>query len=76
MLERESDDAGPQLALAGHHCANAGLIAKAAAYYRLAGERSGEHGAFSETMALLDRGLALAEPCPTAPTAEICKPSS
>jgi class 3 adenylate cyclase len=64
MLEREGDNAGPKLALIGHHCANAGLMAKAATYYRLAGERSGERAAFSETMALLDRGLALAEGLP------------
>jgi tetratricopeptide (TPR) repeat protein len=43
--------------LLGHHCAQAGLIAKAVAYYRLAGQRSIERAALVETKARLEQGL-------------------
>ena len=41
----------------GHHCAQAGLLAKAANYYRIAGGRSAEHAAVAETRTYLERGL-------------------
>jgi class 3 adenylate cyclase/tetratricopeptide (TPR) repeat protein len=44
----------------GHHCAKAGLIAKAACYYRLAGERSAERAGLAETRNHLERGLQFA----------------
>jgi class 3 adenylate cyclase/tetratricopeptide (TPR) repeat protein len=41
----------------GHHCAQAGLIAKAAGYYRAAGEHAAEHAGLAETRNHLERGL-------------------
>ena len=67
MLESEGDDAGSKLALVGYHCANAGLIEKAAACYCSAGERLSEKAGFVETERLLRRGLALAETLPESP---------
>jgi class 3 adenylate cyclase/tetratricopeptide (TPR) repeat protein len=63
-LEREPGVEGPQPALLGYHCAQAGLIEKAANYYRLAGERSEARAALAETRRLLDRGISLAEALP------------
>jgi len=47
-----------------HHCAQAGLIAKAAFYYRMAAERSIERAAITETRMQLQRGLAFAASLP------------
>jgi class 3 adenylate cyclase/tetratricopeptide (TPR) repeat protein len=47
--------------LLGYHCAQAGLLAKAASYYRIAGGRSAERAAVAETRIYLERGLQLAE---------------
>jgi class 3 adenylate cyclase len=63
-LERDPGIEGPQPALLGYHCAQAGLIEKATNYYRLAGERSEARAALAETRALLDRGISLAELLP------------
>ena len=63
-LEQDPGVEGPQPALLGYHCAQAGLIEKAANYYRLAGERSEARAALAETRALLDRGISLAEALP------------
>ena len=48
----------------GHHCAQAGLIAKAASYYRLAGEHAAEHAGLAETRNHLERGLQFARSLP------------
>jgi class 3 adenylate cyclase/predicted ATPase len=48
----------------GHHCAEAGLIAKAANYYRLAGKRAAERAASVETRVYLERGLHFATTLP------------
>jgi class 3 adenylate cyclase/tetratricopeptide (TPR) repeat protein len=50
--------------LLGYHCAQAGLIAKAACYYRLAGERSAERAGLAETRNHLARGLQFAQSLP------------
>jgi tetratricopeptide (TPR) repeat protein len=50
-----------------HHCAQAGLIAKAASYYRIAGERSAERLVAAETKGHLYRGLQYAERLPPGP---------
>jgi predicted ATPase len=50
-----------------HHCVQAGLIAKAASYYRLAGERSAERLVAEETKGYLYRGLQSAERLPPGP---------
>jgi class 3 adenylate cyclase/tetratricopeptide (TPR) repeat protein len=50
--------------LLGYHCAQAGLIAKAACYYRLAGERSAERAGLAETRSHLERGLQFAQSLP------------
>ena len=50
-----------------HHCAQAGLIAKAASYYRVAGERSAERLVAAETKGQLYRGLQFAERLPLGP---------
>ena len=63
-LEQDPGVEGPQPALLGYHCAQAGLIEKASNYYRLAGERSEARAALGETRALLDRGISLAEGLP------------
>ncbi len=46
--------------LLGYHCAQAGLLAKAASYYRIAGGRSAERAAVAETRIYLERGLEFA----------------
>jgi class 3 adenylate cyclase/tetratricopeptide (TPR) repeat protein len=53
--------------LLGHHCAQAGLLAKAAAYYRIAGGRSAERAAVAETRTYLERGLQFAGNLPDGP---------
>ncbi len=50
-----------------NHCANAGLIEKAASCYCAAGERLSGRAGFVETENLLRRGLALAESLPESP---------
>ena len=47
--------------LLGYHCAQAGMLAKAASYYRIAGGRSAERAAVAETRIYLERGLQIAE---------------
>jgi DNA-binding response OmpR family regulator/class 3 adenylate cyclase/tetratricopeptide (TPR) repeat protein len=51
----------------GHHCAQAGLIAKAAFYYRLAGEQSAKRAASVENRVQLERGLQFASTLPDGP---------
>jgi len=63
-FERNPGVEGPQPALLGYHCAQAGFIEKAATYYRLAGERSAARAALAETLHVLERGLALARALP------------
>ena len=53
--------------LLGYHCAQAGLLAKAASYYRTAGGRSAQRAAVAETRTYLERGLQIAEGLPEAP---------
>jgi predicted ATPase len=50
--------------LLGYHCAQAGLIERAAVYYRRAGERSAERAALVETRGHLERGLTLLRALP------------
>lgn len=47
-----------------HHCAHAGLIERAARYYRLAGEQSIARSAMTEARAHLERGLRVLAPMP------------
>ena len=51
-------------AVSDYHCAQAGLIAKAAYYYRAAGERSAERAGLAETRNHLERGLQFARSLP------------
>ena len=53
--------------LLGYHCAQAGLLAKAASYYRIAGGRSAERAAVVETRTYLERGLQFAGSLPETP---------
>ena len=53
--------------LLGYHCAQAGLLAKAASYYRIAGGRSAERAAVAETRIYLERGLEFAGNLPECP---------
>ena len=53
--------------LLGYHCAQAGLLAKAASYYRIAGGRSAERAAVAETRTYLERGLQFAGNLPDGP---------
>ncbi len=55
----------------GHHCAQAGLIAKAADYYRAAGERSAEQAGLAETRNHLERGLQFARSLPEEPNQQV-----
>jgi tetratricopeptide (TPR) repeat protein len=64
LLERDADAEQTQPALLGHHCAQAGLIEKAATYYRRAGERSAERAAITETLEQIERGLSLVNSLP------------
>jgi len=61
-LNPEMEETHP--ALIAHHCAHAGLIERAASYYRCAGERSAERAALAETHAQIERGLALVATLP------------
>jgi class 3 adenylate cyclase len=61
-LSPEMEETNP--ALIAHHCAHAGLIERAASYYRRAGERSAERAAMAETHAQIERGLALVATLP------------
>jgi class 3 adenylate cyclase/tetratricopeptide (TPR) repeat protein len=53
--------------LLGYHCAQAGMLAKAASYYRIAGGRSAERAAVAETRTYLERGLEFAANLPEGP---------
>ena len=53
--------------LLGYHSAQAGLLAKAASYYRIAGGRSAERAAVAETRIYLERGLRVAGNLPEGP---------
>lgn len=53
--------------LLGYHCAQAGLLEKAASYYRIAGGRSAERAAVAETRTYLERGLEIAGSLPPGP---------
>jgi tetratricopeptide (TPR) repeat protein len=53
--------------LLGYHCAQAGLLAKAASYYRMAGGRTAERAAMAETRIYLERGLQFAGGLPGGP---------
>jgi class 3 adenylate cyclase/tetratricopeptide (TPR) repeat protein len=53
--------------LLGYHCTQAGLLAKAASYYRIAGGRSAERAAVAETRIYLERGLQTAGNLPDGP---------
>jgi class 3 adenylate cyclase len=64
VLERDADGAASTLALLGYHCAEGGLTAKAAGYFRQAGDLLFERAAFAETRTQLDRGLALVAKLP------------
>jgi class 3 adenylate cyclase/tetratricopeptide (TPR) repeat protein len=55
----------------GYHCAQAGLIAKAASYYRAAGERSAERAGLAETRNHLERGLQFARSLPEEPNQQV-----
>ena len=55
-------------AVLAHHCAQAGLIAEAAAWYRVAGMRSAEQFAAIETRTQLERGLRFAATLPDGTT--------
>jgi tetratricopeptide (TPR) repeat protein len=55
----------------GHHCAQAGLIAKATGYYRAAGERSAERAGLAETRNHLERGLRFARSLPEEPNQQV-----
>ena len=65
----ESDGSGGSIepGILAHHCAQAGLIAKAASYYRIAGERAAERLVAEETKRQLERGLQFAERLPLGP---------
>ena len=65
-MESDEETGGRQPILLGYHCAQAGLMEKAATYYRQAGDQSKTRWALAETKTLLDRGLALPPPCPIA----------
>ena len=60
-----------QAALLGYHCAQAGLIEKAASYYRRAGERSAARAALVETLKQLQRGLTLLKALPESATRSV-----
>jgi predicted ATPase/class 3 adenylate cyclase len=64
MLARVPDVEEIQPGLLGHHCAQAGLIEKAASYFRRAGEKAAERAALAETRGQLERGLSLARTLP------------
>jgi predicted ATPase len=59
LLQHAPDIENTQPAVLAHHCAQAGLIEKAAKYYRRAGEQSAERAALAETRSQLGQGLRL-----------------
>jgi class 3 adenylate cyclase/predicted ATPase len=59
LLERDLDIVNAQSALLGHHCAEAGLSAKAAHYYTRAGQWSASRSALIEARAHFASALAL-----------------
>ena len=66
-MESDEETGGRQPILLGYHCAQAGLMEKAATYYRQAGDQSKTRWALAETKTLLDRGLAVAASLPDSP---------
>jgi predicted ATPase/DNA-binding winged helix-turn-helix (wHTH) protein len=60
----KSPDISVEPGVLAHHCVQAGLIAKAASYYRTAAERSIGRAAITETRMHLQRGLAFAANLP------------
>ena len=64
VVETDSNVGTMSPSRVGHHCAQAGLIAKAARYYRTAGERSAERAGLAETRNHLERGLQFARSLP------------
>jgi class 3 adenylate cyclase/tetratricopeptide (TPR) repeat protein len=67
LAEHTESDAGIEPGVLAYHCAQAGLTAKAANYYRIAGERSAERLGMAETRRQLEQGLQLAERLPAGP---------
>ena len=68
MAAAEGDDAlAIEPGVLGQHCAQAGLIAKAAHWYRLAGERLLESAASAETRIQFERGLEVVARLPDTP---------
>jgi predicted ATPase/class 3 adenylate cyclase len=65
--ERDASLGISEPGLLGYHCAQAGLLAKAASYYRIAGGRSAERAAVAETRTYLDRGLEVVANLPEGP---------
>jgi class 3 adenylate cyclase/tetratricopeptide (TPR) repeat protein len=69
IVSAAEDDASLEMepGVLGYHCAEAGLIAKAAYYYRIAAERSIERAAGIETRVQLERGLQFVRTLPDGP---------
>jgi class 3 adenylate cyclase len=67
VMACDAETVAHQPILLGYHCAQAGLIEKAATYYRRAGDQSEARSAYAETKTLLDRGLTLAATLPDSP---------
>jgi class 3 adenylate cyclase/tetratricopeptide (TPR) repeat protein len=65
--ERDASFGMTEPGLLGFHCAQAGLLAKAASYYRIAGGRSAERAAVAETRIYLERGSQTAGNLPDGP---------
>ena len=72
-MERDAGTVVRQPILLAYHCAEAGLMEKAATYYRQAADQSKSRGALAETKALLDHGLALAVALPDSPGTRLLK---
>jgi class 3 adenylate cyclase/predicted ATPase len=64
LLTGTPDIEDTQPGVLARHCAQAGLIEKAASYYRRAGERSAERAALAETRNQLGQGLTLVSSLP------------
>jgi class 3 adenylate cyclase/predicted ATPase len=64
MLARLPDLEETNPGLLGHHCAQAGLIERAASYFRRAGEKAAERAALAETRGQLERGVSLVRTLP------------
>ena len=67
LAETDGGSGSIEPGILAHHCAQAGLTAKAASYYRVAGERSAERLVAAETKGHLYRGLQYAERLPPGP---------